>query len=156
MTVNPGEYEPGEDGGPASNAEFAWKRKQEKAVRDAERARDAAIKEAAFLRAGIDPESKGIAAYFVKGYDGPLDAEAIKAAALEAGVVQPPAPSPEQQQRAGEVQTTTQVAGYATDATAAPTADETQRAALEEAYRTGGVDGMAAYLASQGIPQVTQ
>lgn len=43
----------------------------------------------AFRSAGIDPSDKR-AAYFVKGYEGELDPEAIKAAALEAGFLNPP------------------------------------------------------------------
>lgn len=52
----------------------------------------------AFREAGIDPSDKK-AGYFVKGYDGELSADAIRAAATEAGFIEPPAPTPEQQQQ---------------------------------------------------------
>lgn len=154
MTADAGEYQGDGQDGPGSNSEYAWKRRQEKAVKDAERERDAAKREAAFLRAGIDPDQGGIASYFVKGYDGDLSREAIVAAAAEAGLIQAPPPSPEKQARAAEVAVTAEVAGYSSNAAAAPTQDEAQRAAMEEAYRTGGVDGLAAFMRSQGIPQV--
>ena len=44
---------------------------------------EAAKRELAFVKAGVDPESAA-AKYFVKGYDGELSAEAIRAAAAEA------------------------------------------------------------------------
>lgn len=51
----------------------------------------------AFRSAGLDPADKR-ASYFVKGYEGDLTPEAIKAAATEAGFIADPA----QQQPAGE------------------------------------------------------
>lgn len=46
-------------------------------------------RENAFLKAGIPVEDKA-ATYFVKGYDGALDPDAIRAAAAEIGLVQAP------------------------------------------------------------------
>jgi Tfp pilus assembly protein PilX len=51
----------------------------------------AARRELAFVKAGIDP-SNPMAKYFVKGYDGELDPEAIKQAAMEAQLISPPQP----------------------------------------------------------------
>jgi hypothetical protein len=47
---------------------------------------DAAKRELAFVKAGVDPDSAA-AKYFVKGYDGELTAEAIRAAAEEASLI---------------------------------------------------------------------
>lgn len=46
-------------------------------------------RETAFRRAGIDPDDAKLR-YFVKGYDGETEAEAIRTAAIEAGFLQPP------------------------------------------------------------------
>ena len=47
---------------------------------------NAATREIAFLKAGVNPEDPA-ARYFVKGYDGELTVEAIKAAAIEARIL---------------------------------------------------------------------
>lgn len=51
-----------------------------------------AERELAFARANIDPDTPGYA-YFVKGYEGDLTPEAIKAAAVEARLIEGSAPS---------------------------------------------------------------
>jgi geranylgeranyl pyrophosphate synthase len=57
-----------QDRGPQSNSDFAALRKQTQATKAAEKVANDAKREAAFLRAGIDPDAKeGIASYFVKG-----------------------------------------------------------------------------------------
>ena len=45
-----------------------------------------AARELAFVKAGIDPELP-ISKYFVKAYDGELNADAIRAAGIEAGLL---------------------------------------------------------------------
>lgn len=50
-------------------------------------------RELAFRKAGIDPDNPK-AKYLVKGYDGPLEAEAIIAEAKAAGVIAEPVPAP--------------------------------------------------------------
>lgn len=52
-------------------------------------AAETAAREAAFLKAGIDP-SKKISQYFMKAYDGELEPEAIRQAAMEAEVISTP------------------------------------------------------------------
>jgi hypothetical protein len=139
--------------GPASNADYAWRRKQEKAVKQAQADAAAAKREAAFFRAGINPDDTRLS-YFVKGYDGDLAPDAIKNAAVEAGFIAPPAPSPEQVQQQQDVGTLARVAGYTAQAQAAPSAEDAQAAAMREAMETGGPEALAAYLSSQGVPQV--
>ena len=65
---------------------------------------EAATRELAFVKAGVDPDSAA-AKYFVKGYDGELTAEAIRAAAEEANLV-----SSEKKEVAGEQQAWNRVA----------------------------------------------
>lgn len=63
--------------------------KAEKRASEAESRADAAERRLAFAEAGVpldDPKSR----YFVKGYDGDLTADAIKAAAAEAGLLAAP------------------------------------------------------------------
>lgn len=144
----------GEDG-PKTPAEFAWRRKQEKAVKEAQAEVAQVKRDMAFIRAGIDPEAKGIASYFVKGYDGEITPEAIQAAAVEAGVLQAAPPSPEQQQAVEAQQAAARVAALGQGGEQAPNVEDAQVSALEEAYAKGGLDGLAAALAAQGIPQQT-
>jgi len=139
--------------GPASNADYAWRRKQEKAVKQAQAEAAAAKREAAFLRAGINPDDTRLS-YFVKGYDGDLTADAIKSAAVEAGFIAPPPPDPQQVQQQQDVGTLARVAGYTAEAQTAPSVADAQAAAMREAMEKGGPEGLAAYLSSQGVPQV--
>lgn len=60
-------------------------------AREAEARAAAAERELAFAKAGL-PLSDPKMGYFVKGYDGDLTPEAIKAAAEAAGFLAPPAP----------------------------------------------------------------
>lgn len=57
---------------------------------------ETAARDLAFYRAGVDPEDPK-AKWFVKGYDGDLETEAVKAAAIEAGFItaedSPPPPA---------------------------------------------------------------
>ena len=59
---------------------------QVKAVEAKAKEAEAAQRELAFVKAGVDPDSAA-AKYFVKGYDGELTPEAIRAAAEEANLV---------------------------------------------------------------------
>jgi hypothetical protein len=65
---------------------------------------EATKRELAFVKAGVDPDSAA-AKYFVKGYDGELTPEAIRAAAEEANLV-----SSEKKEAAGEQQAWNRVA----------------------------------------------
>lgn len=145
--------------GPQTNSDFAALRRQTAATKAAERATETAKREAAFLRAGIDPDSKeGIASYFVKGYEGDLTADAIKAAATTAGVLQPVALTPDQQaaqtQQQADLAAAARVAGAANASHGAPD-DLIVRQAMEDAYKAGGIEALTAVLQGMGIPRVT-
>jgi hypothetical protein len=67
-------------------------RQQAKQLKEADQARaevDELRRERAFLRAGIDLD-KPVSRYFVKAYDGDLDPDAIREAAIEAGILGAP------------------------------------------------------------------
>lgn len=67
-----------------------------KALREKAAVAEALQKELAFSKAGVPMESP-MAKYFIKGYDGEFTPEAIRKAAEEVNLVQPQAPSTEQQ-----------------------------------------------------------
>jgi hypothetical protein len=54
---------------------------------------EAAKRELAFVKAGVDPASP-MSKYFVKAYDGELSPEAIREAAVEAQLISPPDSKP--------------------------------------------------------------
>lgn len=76
---------------------------------------DLLAKKVAMAEAGIDL-SKPMAKYFVNGYDGELSADAIKAAATEAGVLGSPAPPVADPRIVEEARTIENVANAATGA----------------------------------------
>lgn len=88
----------GADDSPSSNEPVTIGKKdlaQLRKAANAASARDQELaglrRQMAFMQAGIDPADKKLS-YFAKGYEGELDAEAIKAAAMEAGFLSEPAP----------------------------------------------------------------
>jgi hypothetical protein len=86
--------EPFESDDPEPESPSVLRRRIEEQASKAKAAEEraaAAERDLAFAKAGIDlsdPKSK----YLVAGYDGPIEPEAIKAAALEAGFLSPPEP----------------------------------------------------------------
>lgn len=56
-----------------------------------------AKRELAFLKAGVNPDNP-MTKYFIKGYDGDLSVEAIRAAAQEANVIESNKPTADEQQ----------------------------------------------------------
>lgn len=114
--------------------------------KQAERELDALRRENAFRRAGIDPDDKK-ASYFVKGYEGDLDPQAIQSEAREVGLIAPPGPSAEQQAQLDGSQRIEQMAGQS-----APVNAGGYEARLEEAFNEGGIPATMAALAQMGLP----
>ena len=121
-------------------------------LRRARKARDKALKELegfkrekAFNKAGIDPDDPKFA-YFVKGYEGDITPEAIRAEALKAGFLEEQA-EPEPDDSALHAQNRVQQAAGDISNPA-----DIDTAALDSSFAEGGVDGMMQYLASRGIP----
>lgn len=98
-----------------------------KQIAEAETAR----RELAFVKAGIDPNSP-MSKYFMKGYDGELDPEAIRQAAVEAQLISPPEATPTQVEAAGWQKIAKIAAG---SQTAQPPVDWNQRLANAESPR---------------------
>ena len=144
----------GEERGERTNQEWAALRKATSEKKKAEAEAAQAKREAAFLRAGIDPDNKRMS-YFVKGYEGESTAEAIRAAAIEAGFLQPPAPTQEEVEGQQATEAHARVAALSQGGERAPNANEAAAANLKEAFAKGGVDGLSAALAAQGIPMST-
>lgn len=128
-----------------SDAEWAELRRAKKAREKAEKELADMKRQITFQKAGIDPDDPKFS-YFVKGYDGELNAEAIRAEATKAGFLQQQA-EPEPDQTPVDTQSRiAQAAGSGTDEAGLA------QAALDQAFAEGGTEGMLAYLASQGVP----
>ena len=79
----------------------AENKRKDQLLAEAEQAR----RELIFLKAGVDPENP-MAKYFIKGYDGELEIEAVRSAAQEAnliGATKTPAPEEQAWGRVGRV-----------------------------------------------------
>lgn len=144
-----------------SNSDWAKARGKVKSVTERATTAEARIqaqdKELAFLRSGIDVNDKenAKAQMFAKGYDGELTPDAIKAAAIEVGVLEKPADlTPEQQAQKDAVAAGQGVITGA--ATGAADSGPTDRvSALEEAYNSdpeGNVDAMLEQARQMGVP----
>lgn len=109
---------------------------------------EAAKRENAFLRAGIDPEDTRLK-YFVKGYDGALDTEAIRSAAVEAKFIEPP-----QQQADPEVEQAQQGQQRVAAASAGTAPVNDQQGVIhgaQQAYSEGGLQGLSDYTQQFGV-----
>ena len=110
-------------------------------------------RELAFAKAGIPLDDPKMS-YFVKGYDGELEADAIKAAAVEAGflasqqpVSEQPTINPEAQQR---------VMAASAGAMPEDVSEEAALSRLESAMEEGGVEAFLDVVRQYGIPIGTE
>ena len=108
-------------------------------------------RELAFARAGLPLDDPSLA-YFVKGYDGELEADAILQAAEEAGFIEfvedDNAPEQVAQQDPAQDRVMAAAAGGAAE-------NATEMAALsrmEDALKEGGVDAMLSVAQEYGVP----
>lgn len=138
---------------PRSNDEWAALRKERKGREQAER-------KLAFLEAGVNTADPKMA-YFVKGYDGDLKPESIKAAAVEAGFLterpvstgdQPTVPLDPGSQVALEAGQ--RIASAGTGAMTPGGTTDMQK--LQEAYLAGGTNAMLDAAESLGITVVRE
>jgi hypothetical protein len=108
---------------------------------------DAAERELAFLKAGINPDDERLK-YFFKGYEGDIDAAQIKAAAIAAGfIADPNAQATDQVKASGEAQ---ERIGNAATGQTPPNVQGDRAAEYAEALATGGLNGIAAVAAKYG------
>jgi len=109
---------------------------------------NAAKRELAFVKAGIPLEDPKMS-YFVKGYDGDLEADAIRQAAVDAGfiTIQQQQPDPVQQQAQASQQRVMQASagvGAAYDPSGV-------LHGMEQAMAEGGLDGMMEFGQQYGL-----
>lgn len=111
---------------------------------------DQLARENAFLKAGVSVEDPKLS-YFLRGYDGELTAEAIRAEAVAAGFMPAPAPTEQEQQIATTAAAAQRVAEAAATAGNPDTGSASSR---EQEYRQaraeGGPAAMAAVAAKYG------
>lgn len=108
-------------------------------------------RELAFAKAGLpldDPKMR----YFVKGYDGEMEAEAIRAAAVEAGFYQQPAqgeqPAAQSFNDGGQQRVMAASAGSISE----DISEAAAIARMEQAMAEGGVEAMFDVARQYGIP----
>jgi ribosomal protein L12E/L44/L45/RPP1/RPP2 len=105
-------------------------------------------RELAFTKAGIPMEDPKIG-YFVKGYDGDLEPDAIRQAALEAGFISaPPAPADPavDQARQGQARVVAASAGTASEFDPASIEHS-----MEQGYAEGGLAGLSSVTQRYGV-----
>jgi hypothetical protein len=103
--------------------------------------------ERTFIEAGIDPKNTQHQ-YFMRGYDGEITVDAIKAKATEAGFLSAPEPDAEQ---TAALEAGQRVAAAASGAPAAGAANEASiRAEMEAAQKTGGKEAVLAVARKYG------
>lgn len=111
-------------------------------------------RELAFAKAGIaldDPKMR----YFVKGYEGDLEAEAIREAATEAGFIQLEQASQEQapdQNMQAAASAQQRVMAASAGATAEDISEEAALSRMEAAMQEGGIEAMLDVARQYGIP----
>lgn len=107
-------------------------------------------RELAFAKAGLpmdDPRLK----YFVKGYDGEMDAEAIREAAVEAGFLQSSEPTQEPE-KVQDFSAQARVMQASAGAVTEDISEEAAIARMEEAMREGGIPALLDVAQQYGIP----
>jgi hypothetical protein len=103
---------------------------------------EAAERENAFYKAGIDPTDTRMG-YFLRGYEGEMNAEAIKAAATEAGFLAAPVSD-------GSAEAAGRVADAASNQSPPPASQADRAKEYAEALASGGSEGLATAVAKYG------
>jgi hypothetical protein len=145
------QQDPPEPQAPRTNADFAALRRETTARKQAEKDAETAKRNLAFYQAGVDPADTRLS-YFVKGYDGPIDPDKIQEAALAAGFLQPAPPSAADVATQQALDAQARISGLSTSA-GTPDMSLAQRQALDDAYKAGGMEGLAAALSAAGVPR---
>jgi hypothetical protein len=130
------------------NEDFKNLRAKAKKADAYERELAQAKRELAFVKAGVPLDDPKMT-YFVKGYDGDLEPEQIRSAAIDAGFMQ--APVVEEDPAVSQA-----VAGQAAVAAAASGNDpgfdaSSVRYQMEQAYEEGGLEALSAVTARHGV-----
>jgi hypothetical protein len=130
------------------NEDFKNLRAKAKKADAYERENSTLKRELAFVKAGVPLDDPKMS-YFVKGYDGELDPQAIKDAAIEAGFMAAPV---QQTDPAVEQAKAGQAAAMAAASESRPSSDPNSvRYEMEQAYKEGGLEGLSAVTARHGV-----
>lgn len=113
-----------------------------------------AKRELAFIKAGINPDDPKMR-YFVKGYEGDLNADAVREAALEAGFLASQQSQPDPQKEAAAAAQSRVMAASAGGAYE-DASEEAAYARLESAMEEGGIESMLEVARQYGIPIATE
>lgn len=108
-------------------------------------------RELAFAKAGIDPNDPKMR-YFVKGYDGEMNADAVRAAALEGGFLASQQPQEPPSDGGAQARVMQASAG----AVAQDTGEASALAAMQQAMEEGGMESMLEVARQYGIPIGTE
>lgn len=107
-------------------------------------------RELAFFKAGI-PQDDPKMRYFIKGYEGDLESDAIRTAAMQAGFLQAQQ-NPEQAQVQETIAAESRVMAASAGAVAEDTSEAAAIARLEAALNEGGIDAMLDVARQYGVP----
>lgn len=114
-------------------------------------------REVAFAKAGL-PLADPKMSYFIKGYDGELEAEAIREAAAQAGFISSQGDVSAEQQ--AQQQMSLEAQGRVMSASAGAFVEDASEAAalarMEAAMNEGGMDAMLDVVRQYGIPIATE
>lgn len=114
-------------------------------------------REIAFAKAGL-PLSDPKMNYFIKGYDGELDAEAIREAAAQAGFIssQGDASVEQQAQQQVSLEAQNRVMSASAGAFVEDASEAAALARMEQAMNEGGMEAMLDVVRQYGIPIATE
>lgn len=118
---------------------------------------DSTRRELAFAKAGLPLEDPKMN-YFIKGYDGDLDAQAIREAAMEAGFIQAQRQETVAQEQSQQQLAQQTLAGQeriiaaSSGAIAEDVTEEAAIARMEAAMREGGIEALMDVARSYGMP----
>lgn len=142
------QYDENDDQQDDGNEDFKNLRAKAKKADTYERENVTLKRELAFVKAGVPLDDPKMS-YFVRGYDGDLDPQAIKDAAVEAGFMSAPV---QQVDPAVEQAKAGQAAVVAAGAGSVPSSDPgSVRHEMEQAYKEGGLEGLSAVTARHGV-----
>jgi len=106
-------------------------------------------REVAFAKAGINPDDPKMR-YFIKGYEGEMEADQIKAAAAEAGFIEIEQPSESGPQLNVEGQQ--RVMAASAGAMPEDVSEQAALARMESAMEEGGIEALLEVARQYGIP----
>ena len=108
-------------------------------------------RELAFARAGIPMDDPKMG-YFVKGYEGEMEADSIRAAAIEAGFISPPQQNQAAPEQTRSFESQQKVMAASAGAIPEDTTEEAAVARMEQAMAEGGIEAMLDVVRQYGIP----